>query len=78
MIVATVAYLTIIIFEPHSIYTMRLARKGELVTHNKDQAVLTLMSMDSVIERYEEHLHPTTTSVRLSASFRHRTAISSL
>ena len=36
MIVATVAYLTIIIFEPHSIYTMRLARKGELVTHNKD------------------------------------------
>ena len=59
MIVATVAYLTIIIFEPHSIYTMRLARKGELVTHNKDQAILTLMSMDSVIERYEEHLHPT-------------------
>lgn len=58
MIVATCAYLTIIIFEPHSIYTMRLARKGQLVTHNKDQAILTLMSMDSVIERYEEHLHP--------------------
>ncbi len=58
MVVATTAYLTIIIFEPHSIYTMRLARKGELVTHNKDQAILTLMSMDSVIERYEEHLHP--------------------
>ena len=59
MIVAVCAYLTIIIFEPYSIYTMRLARKGELVTHNKDQAILTLMSMDSVIERYEEHLHPT-------------------
>ena len=58
MMVAVSAYLTIIIFEPHSIYTMRLARKGELVTHNKDQAILTLMSMDSVIERYEEHLHP--------------------
>ena len=58
MIVAVCSYLTIIIFEPHSIYTMRLARKGELVTHNKDQAILTLMSMDSVIERYEEHLHP--------------------
>ena len=58
MVVATTAYLTIIIFEPHSIYTMRLARKGELVTHNKDQAILTLMSMDSVIERYDEHLHP--------------------
>ncbi|MBP5772239.1 MAG: chloride channel protein [Bacteroidaceae bacterium] len=58
MIVAVCAYLTIIIFEPHSIYTMRLARKGELVTHNRDKAILTLMSMDSVIERYEEHLHP--------------------
>ena len=58
MIVAVMAYLTIILFEPHSIYTMRLARKGELVTHNKDRAILTLMSMDSVVERYEEHLHP--------------------
>lgn len=58
MIVAVASYLTIIIFEPHSIYTMRLAKKGELLTHNKDQAILTLMSMDSVIERYEEHLHP--------------------
>ena len=58
MIVAVASYLTIILFEPHSIYTMRLARKGELVTHNKDHAILTLMSMDSVIERYEEQLHP--------------------
>ena len=58
MIVATGSYLTIIPFEPHSIYTMRLARKGELVTHNKDMAILTLMSMDSVIERYDEQLHP--------------------
>ena len=58
MIVAVASYLTIIIFEPHSIYTMRLARKGELVTHNKDHAILTLMSMDSVIQRYDEQLHP--------------------
>lgn len=58
MMVAVSAYLTIIAFEPHSIYTMRLARKGQLVTHHKDRAILTLMSMDSVIEKYEEHLHP--------------------
>ncbi len=58
MIVAVSSYLTIIGFEPHSIYSMRLARKGQLVTHHKDQAILTLMSMDAVIERYEEHLHP--------------------
>lgn len=50
MIVSVCAYLTIIIFEPHSIYSMRLAKKGELVTHHKDKAVLTLMNMESVIE----------------------------
>ena len=58
MIVAVCSYLTIRAFETHSIYTMRLARRGQLITHNKDQAVLTLLSMDSVIERYDEHLHP--------------------
>ena len=50
MIVSVCAYLTIIVFEPHSIYSMRLAKKGELVTHHKDKAVLTLMNMESVIE----------------------------
>ncbi|RRD03053.1 chloride channel protein [Prevotella sp. OH937_COT-195] len=51
MIVCICAYLTIIIFEPHSIYGMRLARQGKLITHHTDHAVLTLMSLDSVIER---------------------------
>ncbi len=51
MIVCICSYLTIIIFEPHSIYGMRLARQGKLITHNTDRAVLTLMSLDSVIER---------------------------
>ena len=50
MIVSVCAYLTIIVFEPHSIYSMRLAKSGELITHHKDKAVLTLMNMDSVIE----------------------------
>lgn len=50
MIVSVCAYLTIIVFEPHSIYSMRLAKKGELVTHHKDKAVLTLMNMESIIE----------------------------
>ena len=50
-ITATVAYLTIIIFEPHSLYTMRLAESGDLITHHKDKAVLTLLRLDSVIER---------------------------
>lgn len=51
MIVAVSSVLTISIFEPHSIYAMRLAREGKLVTHHTDKSVLTLMSMDSVIER---------------------------
>ena len=51
MIVSICAYLTIIIFEPHSIYGMRLARQGKLITHHTDRAVLTLMSLDSVIDR---------------------------
>ena len=54
MMVSVCAYLTIIIFERHSVYSQRLAQRGELLTHDKDQAILTLMSMDSVIERYDK------------------------
>ena len=50
MITSVCAYLTIIIFEPHSIYGMRLAKRGQLITHHTDHAVLTLMSLDSVID----------------------------
>ncbi|MGB1032966.1 MAG: chloride channel protein, partial [Flavobacteriales bacterium] len=34
----------------HNIYTMELAQRGELITHDKDQAVLTLMSLSDEIE----------------------------
>ncbi len=50
LIVSTISYGTIKVFEPYSIYTMRLARRGELLTHHKDKAVLTLLKMHSVIE----------------------------
>src|SRR5574344_2178236 len=58
MIVSVCAYLTIITFEPHSIYSMRLAKKGQLVTHHTDRAVLTLMSLDSVIEKDVDKITP--------------------
>ncbi len=58
MIVSVSAYLTIIVFEPHSIYSMRLAKKGELLTHHKDRAVLTLMTVDSVIEKNFDKVSP--------------------
>lgn len=51
MITSIVAYLTIIPFEPHSIYTKRLAETGELITHHKDKAVLSRLSIESLIER---------------------------
>ena len=51
MITSVCAYLTINIFETHSIYGMRLAKQGQLITHHTDHAVLTLMSLDSVIDR---------------------------
>ncbi len=51
MIVSTVSYLTIGIFEKHSIYTKPLADQGALLTHERDKAVLTLMQIDKVIEQ---------------------------
>ena len=50
MIVAISSYITILAFEKHSIYAMRLAQKGELLTHHKDKAVLTLLNLNAVIE----------------------------
>lgn len=58
MMVSVSAYLTIMIFEPHSIYSMRLAKKGELLTHHKDKAMLTLMNIESVVETDFERVAP--------------------
>lgn len=51
IIVSVSSVVTISIFEPHSIYAMRLAREGKLITHHTDHSVLTLMSLESVVER---------------------------
>ena len=51
MITSVVAYLTIVPFEPHSIYTKRLAETGELITHDKDKAVLSRLSIEKLIEK---------------------------
>ncbi len=58
MIVSIGSYITILMFEPHSLYSMRLAQKGELLTHHKDKAVLTLLSTDSIIERDFQTVSP--------------------
>jgi CIC family chloride channel protein len=51
MITSTISFITIRYFEPHSIYTHRIAKRGELITHNKDKAILTLLEMDKMIEK---------------------------
>ena len=50
MATAGIAYYTSRLFTKHTIYTRELAAKGELITHNKDKAVLTLMSLKDEIE----------------------------
>ena len=50
MIVSVSSVMTISLFERHSIYAMRLAREGKLLTHHTDRSVLTLMNLESVVE----------------------------
>ncbi|GHV57937.1 chloride channel protein [Bacteroidia bacterium] len=61
MIVTISAYFTIMLFEKHSLYSIRLAQKGELLTHDKDKAVLTLLNAQTVIENEFMTVHPDTT-----------------
>lgn len=58
IIVSVVSVMVISIFEPHSIYAMRLARQGKLLTHHTDRSVLTLMSMNSVVEKEMKTVSP--------------------
>jgi CIC family chloride channel protein len=55
---ATISYMTIMYFEPHSIYASRLAERGELITHHKDKAILTLLEMEKVIETDFNVIYP--------------------
>ncbi len=50
MIVCVVAVITISFFERHSIYAIRLAGQGKLLTHHTDKSVLTLMNLESVVQ----------------------------
>lgn len=58
LIVSTLAYMTIRLFEPYSIYAMRLAKHGDLLTHHKDKAVLTMLNVADVVEHDFKEVHP--------------------
>lgn len=51
IIVSITSLMTIRIFEPYSIYSKRLAKTGDLITHDGDKAVLTLLNTSELIER---------------------------
>lgn len=55
MFTAAIAFTTVKLFMPHSVYTVQLAERGELITHHKDKAVLTMMRLEQEIEK---NFHP--------------------
>lgn len=57
MITATISFLTIGRFEKHSLYHKRLAQRGELITHDKDKAVLSRMTVKGLIENNFSTVH---------------------
>ena len=58
MITAAISYSITKLYVPHSVYAMELGRKGELITHNKDHAVLTLMDLEKVVETNFIEVYP--------------------
>lgn len=50
IVTATISYVTILAFEKQSVYTFRLAQRGELMTHHKDKNVLSMLSVEKVLE----------------------------
>lgn len=50
IITSTISYITIKMFESHSIYHRQLAFRGELITHDKDKAVMIMMDWKKEIE----------------------------
>jgi CIC family chloride channel protein len=61
IITSSISYITSIYFEPHSIYTKQLAAKNQLITHDKDKAILTLLETTSFIEKDLISVHPDNT-----------------
>lgn len=51
ILTSTISFGTIRLFEKYSIYTKRIAHTGELITHDNDKAVLTLLKTDELVEK---------------------------
>lgn len=58
MVVSAISFIVTRGLKPHSIYTDQLAKRGDLLTHNKDQVILTLLNIEQVIERNFKTVRP--------------------
>ncbi|MDD4644816.1 MAG: chloride channel protein, partial [Bacteroidales bacterium] len=58
MLTVAIAYITANLVDPHSVYTRRLAKRGELITHNKDKAAMTRMNIKGLIEHEIKTVSP--------------------
>ena len=61
MIVATVSYGLTKLMSPLSIYTIQLSGRGDMLTHHKDKALLSMMSIGNLIERNFKTISPDST-----------------
>ncbi len=57
IITSTISFITINYFEPHSLYAKKLALRGELFTHDKDKAMLSLMKVKTLLETNFQTIH---------------------
>jgi CIC family chloride channel protein len=58
MTVAAISYVCSKYFIPHSLFNLQLALKGELMTHNKDKAVLMQMQLEKLVEKNFSTIQP--------------------
>lgn len=74
MIVATLSYAITKIFVSNSVYTIQLARRGELITHHKDKALLMMLRINELIEKDFSVLKPSDSMGQLieTIKFAHR------
>ena len=58
MITSAVSYATTRFFVDNSVYTYQLAKRGELITHDKDKAVMQMLSVEDLIEKEFKTIEP--------------------
>jgi len=61
ILVSTISYATTRYFIPNSVYTIQLAKRGELMTHHKDRNILLLMNVGDLVETNFSTIHPNNT-----------------